>query len=82
MQAGNKQAVRQSLRLVADDTSTRTLYLPVGEVRSDLKVAMEALEKKAPDVHGASQAVEKALRSVRGLVDEVSVTNAPGQGLR
>lgn len=73
MKAGNPQAAKESLRLVAEDITTHTVYLPVGTVRSHLKAAMDTLEKKEPDTAAAKKAVESALGSVTVFVDEMDV---------
>ena len=84
MKAGEKQAAKESLKAVADEISQGTVYLPVGYVRTELQTANGALSKKSPDTGVARTALQNALQSVTGFVDETDVTQrtqpAKGQG--
>ncbi|HED18645.1 MAG TPA: YfdX family protein [Gammaproteobacteria bacterium] len=69
--AGNKKRASQVLAEAADDITRSTVYLPVGYVDVQTRVALYALNMEKPDVTAARSAVDLALDSVTTVVNEV-----------
>ena len=74
--AGDKQGAAQELKQAAAVVSGHTVYLPVGYVNQQVRVALNAVEKSKPDLAAAKAAVDRALTSVTLVVDSVVQTAA------
>jgi len=73
---GDRQQAAQVLRAAAAEISGRTVYLPVGYVEQQIRVAQHALNHPKPDVLVAQAAVERSLDSLHEVVDTVVQTAA------
>ena len=72
--SGNRARAAQQLSEAADDIVQHTVYLPVAYVDEQVRGALFALDQSRPDIATAKAAVNKALKSVTTVVDEVVTT--------
>ena len=73
---GDRQQAAQVLKEAAAEVSEHTVYLPVGYVEQQIRVAQHALNQSEPDVPAAKAAVERSLDSLHLVVDTVIQTAA------
>jgi hypothetical protein len=68
---GDTRHAASVLREAASEVSEHTVYLPVGYVERQIRVAQNALNQEKPDVSTAKAAVENSLDSLNVVVDTV-----------
>lgn len=73
---GDRQQAAQVLKEAAAEVSDHTVYLPVGYVEQQIRVAQHALNQSTPDVAAAKAAVQRSLDSLQVVVDTVVQTAA------
>ena len=72
--SGDNRQAASVLREAAAEVSEHTVYLPVGYVERQIRVAQNALNQKKPDVSLAKAAVENSLDSLNLVVNTVIQT--------
>jgi hypothetical protein len=72
--SGDTRQAAGVLREAAAEVSEHTVYLPVGYVERQIRVAQNALNQKKPDVSLAKAAVENSLDSLNLVVNTVIQT--------
>lgn len=73
---GDREQAAKVLQEAATEVSAHTVYLPVGYVEQQIRVAQSALNQAKPDVAAARAAVERSLDSLHLVVDTVIQTAA------
>lgn len=74
--SGDARHAASMLRAAASEVSQHTVYLPVGYVQRQIRVAQDALNREKPDLSTAKAAVENSLNSLNLVVDTVIQTAA------
>jgi hypothetical protein len=73
---GDSKQAAKVLREAASEVSEHTVYLPVGYVEQQIRVAQNALSQEKPDVPTAKDAVNRSLDSLKVVVEAVVQTAA------